>query len=112
MTQFAVAEIDAALWTKSKHSFVLPEPQRVEAVKETAAREFDTAMAQLETLLGDKEFAAGDIFTIPDIIISHCAGWARVAKFTQPEGPVGDYLKRLHARPAKTRALKTLVDES
>ncbi|MEO0912180.1 MAG: glutathione S-transferase family protein [Pseudomonadota bacterium] len=112
MTQFAVSEIDAALWTKSKHSFVLPADQRIDAVKATAAGEFARAMAQLDMLLGDKEFVAGESLTIPDIIISHCAGWALSAKFPLPEGRVGAYLKRLRKRPAMERTFEAVAAHS
>ncbi|QHQ36609.1 glutathione S-transferase family protein [Algicella marina] len=104
-TQFAVCEIDAALWTKAKHAFVLPQDLRVEAVKKTAAAEFARAMEQLEARLGDKPFISGEILTVPDIIISHCAGWALSAKMELPKGPVGDYLRRLRKRPAMQRSL-------
>ncbi len=109
LTQFAVSEIDAALWTKSKHSFILPEDQRIPAAKATAAGEFATAMAQLDMLLGEQEFVAGDDLTIPDIVISHCAGWALSAKFPLPEGRVGAYLKRLRKRPAMGRTLEAVA---
>lgn len=112
MTQFAVSEIDAALWTKSKHSFVLPEDQRIDAVKATAAGEFARAMAQLDMLLGDQAFVSGDALTVPDIIISHCAGWALSAKFPLPEGRVGEYLKRLRKREAMGRTLEAVAAHS
>ena len=33
----------------------------------------------------------GERFTIPDIILTHIGGWARVAKFDIPDGILRDY---------------------
>ena len=43
-------------------------------------------------------------FTIPDLLLGHCANWAQGAKFEIPEGPVADYFKRVTDRPAYQRA--------
>ena len=40
-THFALDEVDAILWTNARHSFVLPQEKRVEAVKDTCKWEFD-----------------------------------------------------------------------
>ncbi len=104
-THFALDEIDGPLWTAGKHSFVLPEKLRVPAVKETAKAEFKRAMKTLETRLGDNEFVMGDKITVPDILIGHCAGWAKNIKYDLPEGKLGDYFDRVRSRPALKRAL-------
>ncbi len=104
-TMFAVAEVDAALWLKAKHGFVLPKENRVEAAKAAAEWEFNAAMKTLEKMLGDAEFIAGDSLTVPDIVLGHCGGWALSAKFSLPDGPVGDYFRRLRKRPAMQAAM-------
>ncbi len=104
-THFALDEIDGPLWTAGKHSFVLPEKLRVPAVKETAKAEFKRAMQILETRLGDNEFVMGDMFTVPDLLIGHCAGWAKGIKYDMPDGKLGDYFKRIRSRSAFKRAL-------
>ena len=104
LTQFCVDEIEGALWTAAKNSFVHPEDKRTPAVKETCRYEFALAMKRLERRLGDGPFIMGDQMTVPDILIGHCSGWARVAKFEIPDGPVRDYFRRLVARPAFQRA--------
>ena len=103
-TQFCVDEIEGALWTAAKNSFIHPEERRVPAIKPTAKYEFANAMKTLETRLGDNEFVMGDTFTIPDLLLGHCANWAMGAKFDLPEGPVGEYLKRITSRSAYQRA--------
>lgn len=106
VTQFALAELDAALWTHAKHSFALPEAQRVPAVKPTARAEFDRALEILAAMKGDAPFMAGGALTIPDIIVSHCAGWGLSVGFALPGGAFGDFLKSLRRRPAMQRALQ------
>ena len=61
-------------------------------------------MKTLETRLGGNEFVMGDTFTVPDLILGHCANWAKNAKFGYPEGLVGEYFDRILARPAYQRA--------
>jgi len=109
ITQTIVAELDAALWLKAKHSFVLPEDWRVPAVKDTAPKEYARAWQMLAHMKGDSPFMAGDIFTIPDILASHCAGWGMMAKMPIPDGPFGDYLKSLRKRPAMVRVMEKIA---
>lgn len=104
-TQFACDEVDGSLWLASKHSFVLPEAERLPGAKEAAKAEFARAMTTLEARLGEREFVTGERFTVPDLILAHCAGWAVAAKFPLPEGPLAAYFARLRARPALLRAL-------
>lgn len=105
-TQFGVDEVDGALWTRSKHAFVLPKEMRLPGIKAVAAHEFNRAMNSLETRLDDREFIMGDRFTVPDILLGHCAGWAVAAGFDLPGGTVGDYFKRLRSRPAFHAAMR------
>jgi glutathione S-transferase len=106
VTQFTVDEVEGALWTAAKNSFIHPEELRVPEIKRVCAAEFATAMQRLEVMLGDGPFVMGETFTVPDILLGHAAGWARAAKFDVPEtGPVADYFDRVTARPAFKAAL-------
>ncbi len=105
-TQFAVDELEGALWTAAKNSFIHPEDIRVPAVKPVCKMEFATALETLQSRLGDGPYVMGETFTIADIILGHCASWAVVAKFDLPvEGKVAEYFARLRERPA----LQTLM---
>lgn len=106
MTQFCVDQVEGALWTAAKSSFVNPEDRRSADIKPICKWEFDRAMDALAGFLGDREFVAGDSFTVPDLLLGHCAGWARNAKFDLPDGVVGAYFERLRARPALARAME------
>jgi glutathione S-transferase len=105
-TQFCVDEVEGALWTAGKHSFALPEALRVPQVKETARAEFARAMETLARRLGERAFVMGEDFTVPDLLLGHCAGWAESAKFDLPGGAAGAYLARCRARPALRRAME------
>lgn len=92
-------EVDALLWAAARHSFILPEEHRVAAVKDSLKWEFARNMDRLAHQLGDQEFLMGDTFTIADILLTHCGGWAISAKFPKTENPVfADYFKRMIAR--------------
>lgn len=106
-TQFALDDIDGIIWTAAKHGFVIPEPLRAEvAVKEACRWDLARGLRALEERLGSHEFVMGSTFTVPDIILGHCAGWAQRAGFEIPEGSLQDYFERLQSRPAFIKALK------
>ncbi|MBO6756844.1 MAG: glutathione S-transferase family protein [Roseibium sp.] len=100
-TQFAVDVLEGALWTAAKNSFIHPEDIRVKEIKSVCKREFSDGLKILETRLGAGPHVMGETFTVPDIILGHCGGWAVNAKFDLPkEGRVYDYFKAVRARPA------------
>lgn len=103
MTHFLLDEFDAALWTASRHSFVLPEDQRLPAIKSSLQWEYARSLTRLtDRFVGP--FLMGDNFSVPDILASHCLSWGISAKFPRPEGAVADYHTRMRARPAYGRA--------
>lgn len=96
-------ELDAVLWTAARHSFVLPEDQRVPAVKDSLKAEYASNSARLaERIAGP--FFMGEMMTIPDIIMTHCCNWAISAKFPAPDERLARYLSNMRARPAFGRA--------
>ncbi len=103
-TQFAVEEVDGALWMAARHRYVLQEAERLSGAAALARADFDRAMATLAARLGDRDFVAGDVFTTPDLILGHCATWAERAGFDLPEGALGAYFERIRSRPALARA--------
>ena len=102
---FALDEIDGILWTNARHSFVLPEERRVEAVKAACKWEFERSLGFLSERLGDNDYVMGDTFTVPDLILGHCAGWvANTPGWEIPEGKLGAYFERVRSRPAFLKA--------
>ena len=49
----------------------------------------------------------GAAFTVPDIILGHCALWAEVAKFEFREQKIATYLGQVRSRPAYKKVLAT-----
>ena len=105
MTHFLLDELDAALWTAARHSFVLPAEMRVPAIKDTLKWEFARSLKILDGRMGDGPFVTGALMTLPDIILTECLGWAEAARFPLAERRLTDYLGRMRARPAFGRAM-------
>ena len=105
MTQFLLDEFDAALWMAARHSFVLPEELRQSAIKDSLKWEFARSQATLVHRLGDGPFLMGSRITVPDIILTHCGIWARIAKFPVAEPRLAKYLETMLARPMLRKVL-------
>ena len=103
MTNRIIDELDAVLWTAARHSFVLPEDQRVPDVKESLRAEFDRNIQRLAAEI-DGPFLAGDFLTIPDILLVHCGSWALAAKFPPLPDVIKANAKELMQRPAYQKA--------
>ena len=104
-TQFILDELDSILWTAARHSFVLPKEMRVSELKNTLHWEFARSLKVLESRMGTGPNVMGETFTIPDIILTHIGGWARVAKFDIPDGKLRDYFRQQIKRPAYISAI-------
>lgn len=109
----ALDEIEGPLWAAAKHSFVLPEALRLTEMRGVAEKELARGLGLLTERLGAGPFVTGESFTIADLLIGHCLGWAKNAKFALPaEGPLADYMARVHGRPARARALERSARET
>ncbi|MDB4016626.1 glutathione S-transferase family protein [Amylibacter sp.] len=104
-TQFILDELDSILWTAARHSFVLPIEMRVSELKDTLRWEFAKSLKVLESRMCAGPNVMGEKFTIPDIILTHIGGWARVAKFDIPNGKLRDYFRQQIKRPAYISAI-------
>ncbi|OIQ28432.1 MAG: glutathione S-transferase [Alphaproteobacteria bacterium MedPE-SWcel] len=102
ITQLVNDEMDALLWTAARHSFALPKEHRVPEVKPSLRWEFARSVARIEERMAG-DFAAGDSFSIADIVLTHCLNWARGAKFEVNSERLMIYGKRMRARAAFQR---------
>ncbi len=98
-------EIDGALWMAARHSFVLPEERRVPDVKETLKWEYTQNLSRLADRL-EGPFLMGDTMTVPDIVLTHCLGWAERAGFDDAGETLNAYRVRMEAREAFQKVLK------
>ncbi len=102
VTHQILDEIDAVLWTAARHSFALPEEQRVPAIKDSLRWEFERNIARLEQRLTGP-YLMGETFTIADIICVHCLNWAYSASFPVESRALLDYSKAVRSRDAFQR---------
>ncbi|MHA6345037.1 glutathione S-transferase family protein [Roseivivax sp. CAU 1761] len=96
-------ELDAVLWTAARHSFILPEAERVAAIKPALKAEFARNLARISAEI-EGPFLMGETMTLPDILLVHCGGWAKIARFDAAPEAFRAYARELRARPAYQRA--------
>ena len=103
---FILSEFEQPLWTCGKHKFALPEQYRVADIIETTLPfEFAKAQKALLVLMADREYAAGDRFSMADVLLAQTINWAQRFNFDLDEKLVS-YRDRMIARDAFSRALK------
>ncbi|SFD70297.1 glutathione S-transferase family protein [Roseivivax sediminis] len=96
-------ELDALLWTAARHSFVLPEGERVPEVKDSLKAEYARNLERMVPEIPGP-YLMGERMTVPDLLLVHCGGWAIAAKFPEPPAAFKAYAKGLRAREAYQRA--------
>ncbi len=100
LTNLLLDEFDACLWMAARHSFVLPEEQRVPEIKPSLRWEFSRSATRLASRMDPGSFLAGPGPTVPDFILAHCLVWARAAKFRHAEPVLDSFLQQMSTRPA------------
>jgi glutathione S-transferase len=100
---FAMSELEAPLWTMSKHARLLPEEQRVAGIATSCLYEFEIAANVLTQHMEGREYAVGMQFTAADILLGGTLNWARALNIAMPAA-LKIYAKRIAARPALVRA--------
>ena len=100
-----IDEVDMILWLAARHSFILPEERRVNAIKPSLKWEFER---NIDRIMSEKKskFLMGDEFMLPDIILAHCGSWARSAKFPSENKLFNDYINMCYDRPAVRKLTK------
>ena len=105
---FVMTDFEQPLWTKGKHSFVLPEELRKEAVIETAVWEFAKSQTALQQRMGKREFAVGEQFSMADVLLSQTLNWAQ--RFEMDVAPeLLAYKDRHYKRAACVASLKRIA---
>jgi glutathione S-transferase len=93
---FAQSELEAPLWNKLRHRFILPPELRV--------YDFASEVRALDGRLGDRAFALGERFSAVDVLLGDIGAWARGGRFRIESERVNAYLDRVLSRPARARA--------
>ena len=106
MCFFILSELEQPLWTTGKHRFAIPEQYRIpEIISKTAPFEFAKAQSALLIIKGDNKYAAGDQFTMADILLAQTLGWAQRFEFSVDASLVA-YKDAMNQRDAFARAMK------
>ena len=107
--QFCCEQIDGPLAMYQRNSIFHPANLRSPEIKSIANYEFSKGLAVLEKKISGREFLMGEVFSVPDIICGHCAGWAISLGFNIPQtNEVSDYFKRIRRR----RSLKLALEKT
>ena len=103
-TQQILDEVEAGLWTASRHNFILQEERKVPAVKDTLMWEYSRG---LKNVLQRRQgtYLMGEEMAVPDIILTHCATWAKFEGFPTNNEELLGYIKVTRGREAFQRLL-------
>lgn len=106
----AIDDLDCHLFSIMGQTVFLPEGKRIPAIvpllRDLLSRGLDT----LSHRLGSHPYAAGESFSIADIIVGHCLFWAKSMEIPLPQGSIPTYCNRLANRPAFGRLTKISAD--
>ncbi len=105
LTNQILDEFESLLWTAARHSFVLPDAERVPVIRPSLMAEFSRNQARFAAQMGEGPFLMGKPMTLADILLAHTLLWAQAANFPPLEPRLTEYLDRLTMRPAYTRAM-------
>lgn len=101
---FIQDELESPLWVYWKHTKVRPEEYQVQAIKPVAAKEHKKGLRILDKRFGEGPYLMGEDFTVADILLTHCADWAKMVGFDPASDRLNDYFDRCRARPAYKQA--------
>ena len=104
LTLMILDEVEGLVWMAARHSFVLPEEQRMPEVKKSLKWEYEQVLPRLEAALTGP-FLTGEMMTIPDMLLAHCLSWAERAGFAESPAKLADLRARMEARDAFQRVL-------
>lgn len=96
---FALAEVEAHLWSSFRNAFVYPEAKRLPVIIEQNNAEVARSLPVLDAYLADHDYLVGDKFSVTDIIVSFTVNWARNDGLTKDFDSLNAYVSRLRARP-------------
>lgn len=95
---FALAEMEAYLWSNAKHLNFYPEPKRVPQIVASNTEEFRNGASVLNDVLGRQPYIVGDHFTVTDIVVGWTLNWGRRMKSIDGLVNIPTYLNRLFER--------------
>ena len=95
---FVLSEIEAYLWSSSKHKSLYPSEKRVSAILPINTEEIIAGLKVLEDNLSEIPWLTGPHFSVTDIICGFTVNWARSAGHLETFPILSAYLDSLHNR--------------
>ena len=96
-------EIDAVLWVACRRSLGLSNMKDAEVIRKAFEREYKVNIVSIMNKIKGP-YLMGERITIPDLVLTHCGGWAFVAKFPTDNADFKEYLKSMRGRPTYKKA--------
>ena len=97
---YGASELEQGLWTAARHTFVLPEAERIPAAIQWGLQDFRNQLNYVSTMLGTKSYLLGDPFTVADLFITTILAWGKQAQKVDLEYEnVKAYFERCQNRP-------------
>ncbi len=96
---FTATELEQPLWRISKHTFLLPDKDRIPADVDLASRDFKAMAQVLESHLRDREFVVGERVSVADFVLAYTLDWASMNDLLQEFPKSAAYMERMYARP-------------
>lgn len=96
---FALAEVEAHLWSSFRNTVVYPEEKRLPVIIDQNNAEVKRSLPALDSYLADHEYLVGDKFSVTDIIVGLTINWARNDGLTEEFEHLNAYDERLRERP-------------
>lgn len=101
-TCFALAEVEAHLWSSFRNTVVYPEEKRLPVIIEQNNAEVKRSLPALDARLSEHDYLVGDNFSVTDIIVGFTVNWARNDGLTKGFDSLNAYVERLRERPLCT----------
>ncbi len=95
---FAITELEQPLWRIAKHTFLLPEDQRLPQDVALATRDFTAMASVLERHMQGRQFIVGDRITAADCVTAYLMDWANENHLIDAFPNLKAYLDRMYAR--------------
>jgi len=95
---FAMTELEQPLWRIAKHTFILPEDQRLPQDVALAKADFAAMARVLEAHMEGRQFIVGDRITAADCVTAYLMDWANENKLIDGFSNLRAYLDRMYAR--------------
>lgn len=96
---FTATELEQPLWRISKHTFLLPEKDRIPADVDLASRDFKNVARVMESHLQNREFVVGDRVSVADFVLAYTLDWGNEAGLLKEFPKSVAYMENMYTRP-------------